>query len=115
MCRYWKSTVKEEGCPNDTENGQQSQHALAADSRIYAFTWPIQYSLDLMQPYRAFLLTCWQEETAGADSHMWRFRLEEPRTGEQRGFTTLEEVMAFVQSNLIAAKDDEGDGFSGLK
>jgi hypothetical protein len=110
-----EGTVKGKDCPNDSESDQQNQHSQAINASISAFTRPSQPILDLMQLYRAFLLTCWQEETAGADSHAWRFRVEEPRTGDQHGFTNLEEVMAFVQSNLIAAKDDEGDGFSGLK
>lgn len=63
-----------------------------------------------MPPYRAFLLTCWQEETAVTDPSKWRFRLGEPRTGEQHGFTNLEEVMAFVQARLEESDGDEGDG-----
>lgn len=60
-----------------------------------------------MLPYRTFLLTCWQEETVAADPEMWRFRVEEARTGEQHGFTELEEVMAFVQERLQKSSQDE--------
>jgi len=62
-----------------------------------------------MPPYRAFLLTCWQEKTAVTDPKIWRFRLEEPRTGEQHGFTNLEEVMAFVKTSLQESDGDEGN------
>ncbi|RMH23255.1 MAG: hypothetical protein D6698_00065 [Gammaproteobacteria bacterium] len=65
-----------------------------------------------MQTYRAFLLSCWQEETAVSSPQKWRFRLEEPRTGEQHGFTSLAEVMAFVQARLKEAGGDEGNGRS---
>jgi hypothetical protein len=61
-----------------------------------------------MLPYRTFLLTCWQEETAAGDPKMWRFRLEEAGTGEQHGFRELEEVMAFVQARLQKSSQDEG-------
>jgi hypothetical protein len=61
-----------------------------------------------MLPYRTFLLTCWQEETAAADPKIWRFRVEEARTGEQHGFTELEEVTAFVQARLQESSQDEG-------
>lgn len=60
-----------------------------------------------MLPYRTFLVTCWQEETAAADPKLWRFRLEEPRTGEQHGFTELSELMAFVQARLKESGHDE--------
>ncbi len=63
-----------------------------------------------MQAYRAFLLTCWQEERAEADSKIWRFRLEEPRTGEQNGFINLVELMAFIQASLQEIDNDEGNG-----
>jgi len=63
-----------------------------------------------MKPYRAFLLTCWQEKTAVTDADTWRFRLEEPRTGEWHGFTTLEKVMAFVKASLQESDNDEGNG-----
>lgn len=53
-----------------------------------------------MLPYRVFLLTCWQDEEIEPDPKMWRFRLEEPRTGEQHGFTNLEEAMSFVKASL---------------
>ena len=51
--------------------------------------------------YRAFILVCWIEgrrETAVAP--IWRFRLEDPHSGERWGFVTLIEVTAFLQSKL---------------
>jgi hypothetical protein len=45
--------------------------------------------------YRSYLLTFWEERSRDPDpSVVWRFRLEDPRTGKRRGFTGLEEVMA---------------------
>jgi hypothetical protein len=60
-----------------------------------------------MLPYRAFLLTCWQEETTAANPIIWRFRLEEARTGEQHGFIDLQEVMAFVKAELKKSGHDQ--------
>jgi hypothetical protein len=40
----------------------------------------------------------------------WCFQLEEPRTGEQHGFTNLEEVMAFIQSRFKETDGDVGNG-----
>jgi hypothetical protein len=65
-----------------------------------------------MQTYRVFLFTCWQEDTAETNSKTWRYRLEEPRTGEQHGFTDLEQVMAFLQESLQEIDEDEGNGRS---
>ena len=64
-----------------------------------------------MLPYRVFLLTCWQEEDVAADPERWRFRLEEPNTGEQHGFADLEALTAFLQASL---QKGGGDGQDGL-
>ena len=37
--------------------------------------------------YRTYLLTVWEERSHDPAAHVvWRFRLEDPRTGERRGF-----------------------------
>ena len=37
--------------------------------------------------YRIYLLTVWQERSRGPPIQIiWRFRLEDPRTGRQQGF-----------------------------
>jgi hypothetical protein len=50
---------------------------------------------------RNFLLTIWEERSQDpALPAMWRFRLEDPRTGQRRGFGDLEEMMAFLHGEL---------------
>ena len=50
--------------------------------------------------YRTYLVTCWQERDEVAGTAVWRFRLETPRTGRRRIFTTLEEVMFIIETEL---------------
>jgi hypothetical protein len=54
--------------------------------------------------YRAFLLRCWREAGAGpGDPAAWRFRLVEPGDAEaERGFASLEALMAFLRRELEA-------------
>lgn len=44
--------------------------------------------------YHTFLLSLWAEAEAGPD---WRCSLEDPRTGERRGFKTIDELAAFLK------------------
>lgn len=43
--------------------------------------------------YRIFLLTVWQE-----DQDNWRFLLEDPRSGERKGFSGLESLVDGLQN-----------------
>ncbi|MDX1435892.1 MAG: hypothetical protein R3335_03715 [Anaerolineales bacterium] len=43
--------------------------------------------------YQSYLLRCWQEE-----SSEWRFRLQDVQTGEQTGFTDLNELLEFLRA-----------------
>jgi hypothetical protein len=76
------------------------------------------------RPYRAYLLRCWQEgEAAPGKKPLWRFSLEEilpsaPSAGsgqrklkaspEQRrkGFSSLEELIAFLRAKLDSSEDE---------
>ena len=53
-------------------------------------------------PYHTYLLRCWQERsTEGIEEiKVWRFSLEEPRTGQRRGFASLETLLAVLQAEL---------------
>jgi hypothetical protein len=51
--------------------------------------------------YRSYLLTLWQER--GRDTinpGVWRFRLEDPRTGKRRGFATVEALLAALEREM---------------
>jgi hypothetical protein len=55
--------------------------------------------------YRAFLLRCWREAEAGPGGRAaWRFCLVEPGDGEtERGFASLEDLVAYLRRELEAA------------
>lgn len=53
--------------------------------------------------YHIYLLTVWEERTQDSQTEpVWRFRLEDPRTGQQRGFATLEALAADLKQALAA-------------
>lgn len=47
------------------------------------------------RPYRAFLLRLWLVETG--DPPVWRASLEDPHTGERRGFADLARLFAYLK------------------
>jgi len=58
--------------------------------------------------YHAYLLRCWRD-----DEHTpWRFQLEDPHTGERRGFDTPEKILKFLnhrmENTVIIKADIEG-------
>jgi hypothetical protein len=55
------------------------------------------------QPYRAYLLRCWQDAPAA-----WRFSVEEVRAEPQRrGFRDLDDLVAFLCTELEQGKEAE--------
>ncbi len=58
-------------------------------------------TLDLPCRYVAYLLRCWAEQgddpTAAA---VWRFSLEDPHTGQRRGFPSLAALIAALEREL---------------
>lgn len=60
--------------------------------------------------YRSYVLTFWEERSRDPDlSVVWRFSLQDPRTGQRRGFASLEELVGFVRAELISHRDDPPD------
>lgn len=56
--------------------------------------------------YRIYLLTVWQEQSRGPPAQIiWRFRLEDPRTGRQHLFADAITLMNALQT--IAATSEE--------
>jgi hypothetical protein len=56
--------------------------------------------------YRIYLLTVWQENTRGPPERItWRFRLEDPRTGQQQAFADAVSLMIALHA-LTAATED---------
>ena len=57
--------------------------------------------------YRAFLLTMWEERSRdGGLPPVWRFRLEDPRTGQQRGFASLDALVDTLKQ-VIGDNDEK--------
>lgn len=70
--------------------------------------------MDTKSPYyRIYLLTVWQEHTGGPPELItWRFRLEDPRSGQQRVFAdaaTLMTALHEIASATNAAQTQPGE------
>lgn len=55
--------------------------------------------------YHAYVLRCWAE-TPG----VWRFSVENPHTGERRGFGDMPALMAFLEATLCQEDDTLASG-----
>lgn len=51
--------------------------------------------------YRSYLLRCWEEADKSEEVTIWRFSLQDPRTGQRRGFANLTELVIALQIDLI--------------
>ena len=61
--------------------------------------------------YCAWMLRCWGTEVPGAAPGAgWRFSLEDPHTGERRGFAGLDALVAFLKTELSHSRDEPLDG-----
>ena len=60
--------------------------------------------------HRSYLLTFWEERNQDpALPVVWRFRLEDPRTGRQRGFATLEALTAALGQEMAGQQVSNTD------
>ena len=51
--------------------------------------------------YHVFVVRLWRERAASPQHpSVWRFLVEDTRTGQRRGFGSLEELMAFFQARV---------------
>ena len=56
--------------------------------------------------YRAYLLRCWAEHGPSAPAPaVWRYSLEDPHTGERRGFPTLAAMVAFLEVAMAPGRE----------
>ena len=59
--------------------------------------------LDKPPRYRSYLLTLWEERSSDPKApEVWRFSLEDPRTGQRRGFAGLEALVAALQREIAS-------------
>ncbi len=51
--------------------------------------------------YRSYLLTMWEERNRDPSlPAAWRFSLEDPHTGQRRGFANLEALVAALEEEI---------------
>jgi hypothetical protein len=55
--------------------------------------------------YHAYLLRLWR--TRQADRSVWRASLEDPHTGERRGFASLAQLVDYLQHTLEEQPEHE--------
>jgi hypothetical protein len=60
--------------------------------------------------YRSYVLTFWEERSHDSDTPViWRFSLQDPRTGQRLGFASLEEMVGFMRAELVSSQDNPLD------
>ena len=55
-----------------------------------------------------YVLRCWLEKSEATNRAAWRFRLEEPVSGQQQGFITVEALTAHLQT-IFAPENAKGE------
>jgi hypothetical protein len=58
--------------------------------------------------YRSYLLCGWAETDANGEIIFWRFSLQDPRTGQRRGFASLTELVIALQDELMGERQGVG-------
>ena len=54
--------------------------------------------VDRKKKYRSYLLRLWAEDTNGKST--WRISLENPFSGERRGFASLKDLCAYLNEKI---------------
>jgi hypothetical protein len=76
---------------------------------LLTFTFSSMTNIRQSLHYHIYLLTIWKEYSQMDETEAgWRFRLEHPSTGNQRGFATLEALMAALQQELAESGNESG-------
>ena len=61
--------------------------------------------------YHIYLLTLWEERNEDPNSPtMWRFRLEDPRTGRRRGFANVEALVEALKREVNESDKEQAVG-----
>jgi hypothetical protein len=56
-------------------------------------------SQTLTMQYQVYVMRLWRDKTPSEEtSSGWRFSIENPSTGQRRGFSSLEELVAFLEN-----------------
>ncbi len=81
------------------------------DSIIQVKRKIVELSSPNLPHYRAYLLRLWQEQAAvPGRAAIWRFMLEDPKTGQRRGFDGLDSLLAFLCAEIGDARRGDHPG-----
>ena len=61
--------------------------------------------IDRKKKYRSYLLRLWVEDSNGKD--VWRISLENPFSGERRGFARLKDLCGFLEEKMHANEENQ--------
>ena len=64
--------------------------------------------MDRKKKYRSYLLRLWMADDNG--DQLWRLSLEDPFSGERRGFANLEDLCTYLEEKM---KDDPDRSIKG--
>jgi hypothetical protein len=51
--------------------------------------------------YHTYILRFWQEQDAAHDGEKWRFTLMDSTQGHRHGFSSLDDLMAFLKAQMF--------------
>jgi hypothetical protein len=60
---------------------------------------------DRKKRYQSYLLRLWVENENG--KQVWRISLEDPFTGERRGFASRRDLCAFLEEKMSESKENK--------
>jgi len=61
--------------------------------------------VDGKKKYRSYLLRLWVDDANGKQA--WRISLENPFSGERRGFASLKDLCAYLKKNMHEDKENQ--------
>ena len=61
--------------------------------------------VDHKKKYRSYLLRLWTEDTNG--KRIWRISLENPFSGERRGFAKLKDLFTYLEEKMRASGENQ--------
>ena len=60
--------------------------------------------------YRSYVLAFWEERSKDPDlPAVWRFSLQDPHTGQRRGFASLAALLASLEQEMAGETADENE------
>ena len=77
-----------------------AEESRGRQSNLYFAACPSKVRMADTQYYCAYILRGWRESAGDHQHPVWRFRLRDAQTGEERPFASLEAATAFLQQAL---------------